>query len=457
MINRIINACLFLLFLFNASSVLGQEFTISGKVTEDQTGDPLVGVNIVVKGLVIGTITDIDGNYNLTVKQTPPFTLQFSYVGYETQSKEINASLFNSGNSTLKNLNVVLKQQSILGKEVVVSASRVEQDIMESPVSVEKMDIRALSQVASDDYYKSIANLKGVDVTSSSINFQIINTRGFGSTGNTRFVQLIDGMDTQAPALNFPIGNLNGPSELDVESVELIPGTSSALYGPNAFNGVLLINSKNPFEYQGLSAFAKVGMNHVGKEEDFNGPSPVWEGSIRYAKAYNNKFAFKVNLSYMKAEDWHATSSLDREAGRTPSGFSFNPGADRLNYMGDEAAINLAIFQLSSAWNTFASSGTSYYNNIFAPGLSARNYAQAGDLPSHVVSITPYRESDLIDYSAENLKANAGIYYRINDKLELSGLYNVVLRRLWNQHLHRSTTVCIEKFRDRPIPAAITR
>jgi outer membrane receptor protein involved in Fe transport len=231
-------------------------------------------------------------------------------------------------------------------------------------------------------------------------------------------------MDTQAPALNFPIGNLNGPSELDVESVELIPGASSALYGPNAFNGVLLINSKNPFEYQGLSATAKLGFNHIGNNADFDGPAPLWEGSIRYAKAFNNKFAFKVNLSYMRAKDWHGTYTTDREIARTPAGFGFNPGSDKLNFMGDEAAINLSIFRLSSAWNTFAGTSTTYYNNIFEPGLTARDYAAAGDLPSHIVSVSPYAESDLIDYGAENLKASAGIFYRINDKLELSGLFS---------------------------------
>ena len=77
MINREIIACCILLFI-NTFRVLAQEYTISGKVTEEQTGDPLVGVNIVVKGLVIGTITDIDGNYKLTVKQDLPFTIQFS-------------------------------------------------------------------------------------------------------------------------------------------------------------------------------------------------------------------------------------------------------------------------------------------------------------------------------------------------------------------------------------------
>ena len=143
-------------------------------------------------------------------------------------------------------------------------------------------------------------------------------------------MQLIDGMDTQAPALNFPIGNLNGPSVLDVESVELIPGASSALYGANAFNGVLLINSKNPFEYQGLSAFAKTGVNHVSSDADQD-PALLNTFSLRYAKAFNNKLAFKVNATYSYADDWYGTDTLDRNAANYPfaSIGGENPGADR--------------------------------------------------------------------------------------------------------------------------------
>jgi iron complex outermembrane recepter protein len=237
--------------------------TVSGSVTDFATNEPLAGVSIVVKGKVIGTITDGDGEFKLEIKENPPMTLVFSFVGYVTQEIQVT-------DANTSGLKVSMQEQTILGQEIVVSASRVEESILESPVSIEKMDILTVQNTPADNYYKGLANLKGVDVTSSSINFQILNTRGFGSTGNTRFVQLTDGMDTQAPALNFPIGNLNGPSELDVESVELIPGASSALYGPNAFNGIVLVNSKNPFEYQGLSAFAKIGVNHVGKEADYD-------------------------------------------------------------------------------------------------------------------------------------------------------------------------------------------
>ncbi|HYC85998.1 MAG TPA: TonB-dependent receptor, partial [Chryseosolibacter sp.] len=417
--------------VFLCSSVYAQS-VVSGRVIDAANSEPLAGVNIIVKGKVVGTVSDAEGKFTLTVKDPPPFTLIFSFVGYRSIESPIT-------DANTANLEVKLEEQWTLGEEIVVSASRVEESILESPVSIEKMDILEVKTTPSESYYKGLANLKGVDVTASSINFQILNARGFGSTGNTRFVQLIDGMDTQAPALNFPIGNLNGPSELDVESVELIPGASSALYGPNAFNGIVLINSKNPFEYQGISAMAKLGVNHVGKDADFDGPSPVYDAAFRAAKVFfNNRFAVKLNLSYMRAEDWHGSDTYDKESGRTPLGTNgaplfnlgegassaTNPGSDKLHFMGDEASINMAIFPFSSGWRTFASTSSTYYNNIFEPGLTALTYAQAGDLPSHVVSVTPYREEDLIDYGAENMKGNLGLYYRLTDKLELSGLYN---------------------------------
>jgi outer membrane receptor protein involved in Fe transport len=418
-----------LLVLLLTTAAAQAQTKISGTV-KDVTGETLSGVNIIIKGRVIGTVSDINGKFSLSVNNSPPLTMVLSFIGFATQEVQIT-------DANTSNLEIVLEEQSLLGQEIVVSASRVEEKIMESPVSIEKMDILGVQTTPADNYYKGLANMKGVDVTTSSINFQIINTRGFGSTGNTRFVQLTDGMDTQAPALNFPIGNLNGPSELDVESVELIPGASSALYGPNAFNGVLLVNSKSAFDYQGLSAFAKAGVNHVGSQADAP-TSPVWEGALRYAKSFNNKFAFKLNVAYMQALDWHGTDDTDREIARTPTGFSFNPGADRLHYQGDEASVNLGFLNFA-AQNAYAASAGAIpdnasfqslraaFNGILGPSAAARGFSVTDYLPAipgHTVSRTPYREQELIDYNAKNFKVNAGLYYRINDKMELSYLFN---------------------------------
>lgn len=400
-----------------------QNTRVTGTVIDADSKIPLIGVNIIVKGKVIGTTSDFDGNFDLKVNVAPPLTLQISMVGYQT--KEIPVE-----ESEVTGLTIALPEEVLLGQEVVVSASRVEESILQSPVSIEKMDVLAIQQTPADNYYKGIQYLKGVDVTQSSINFQIVNARGFNSTGNTRFVQMTDGMDTQAPALNFPIGNLNGPSELDVESVEFIPGAQSALYGPNAFNGIMRVTSKSAFEYQGLSAFAKFGMNHFGADTEAGAPSspqPMYEASLRYAKSlFNDRFAFKLNASYMKAEDWYATDyNSDRNAGLQSDDLGLNPAKDAPNLMGDEASVNLAILGLSSDWATLAGqlSGNSQISGV-QKGVPANSYVQNGFLPNQVVSATPFREHQLIDYGAENIKGNIGLYFRPNDNVELSYLWN---------------------------------
>lgn len=401
-----------LFWLCGTTALMAQTTTVSGKVTDGGTSDALAGVNIIVKGRVIGTITNTSGEYNLKVNMAPPFTLIFSFIGYSTQETEVK-------NATTTGLDISLVEQTLLGQEIVVSASRMEESILQSPVSIEKMGILEVQNTPSDNYYKGLINMKGLDMTSSSINFQIINARGFNSTGNTRFVQLTDGMDTQAPALNFPIGNLNGPSELDVESVEFIPGAASALYGPNAFNGILLVNSKSPFEYQGLSAFAKYGLNHAGGGTSYldnggqPGPigpgysQPMFEGAMRYAKAFNNRFAFKLAVSYSQATDWYGTNLKDKNPERQGN-LSFNPGADRVHAYGDEVANSLGLVKISltpALANTPLSPFTQW-------------------LPDQVVSRTAYNEQYLVDYGAKNLKANIGLNYRITDKIELSYLLN---------------------------------
>lgn len=393
-----------LVVLFGAEhELVAQQTTITGRVTDSDTNEHLIGVSILVKGKVIGTTTDVNGNFNLRVNQDPPLTLIFSMVGYATREVEVTST-------NASGLNVNLEEQSILGQEIVISASRMEESILQSPVTVEKMDILAIRETSSDSYYKAIANLKGVDVTSSSINFQIINARGFNSTGNTRFVQLTDGMDTQAPALNFPIGNLNGPSELDVESLELIPGAASALYGPNAFNGILLVNSKNPFDYQGLSAFYKQGFNHFnGRPGEPTSPQPMFEGAIRYAHAFNNKFAFRISGSFMEATDWHGTDRTDLN--RNAQGdLPFNPGENLVHVFGDEVSNNIGLLRNVAAIQNQA-------NQLGLGGYIA-------SIPDQVVSRTGYDEQYLVDYGAKNYKFNGALHYRINDRSELSYTIN---------------------------------
>lgn len=393
---------------------LEDETQISGIVT-DASGEPLAGVNVRVIGKVIGTATNPDGTFSLTVQQDPPITLSFSIVGFRTQEVEITDPVVND-------LEIILQEQTISGGDLVVSASRVPENILEAPVTIERQDAIQIRTTASDDYYKALGNLKGVDMTTSSINFQIVNARGFNSTGNTRMVQLTDGMDTQAPALNFPIGNLNGPSQLDVESMEFLPGASSALYGPNAFNGILLVNSKDPFNYPGLSVMVKSGINHIDSQPSLGepeNPQPLYEAAIRYAKSFNNKFAFKLNFSYSQAEDWRGINMDDKNES-LQGNLARNPAYDGVHTYGDDGTFNIGLLGLPGATRTNLANNISAQTGV--PASEVEQYLAA--LPSQPVTRTGYQEQYLVDNDAKNMKFGTSIHYRLTDEIEASYTLN---------------------------------
>lgn len=365
------------LWLCGIASLAIAQTSVSGTVTDAFTGEALAGVNIIVKGTVLGTISDTEGRFNLKAKDSAPLTLVFSYIGYASREVPITEA-----NTTA--LDIKLAEQTILGQEVVISASRVEESILKSPVTIEKIDLLAIKQSSSPDFYDALSNIKGVSTNSGSLNLTSVNTRGFATIANVRFVQWVDGMDTQAPLLNFPTGSIMALGELDAESMELIPGAASALYGPNAFNGILIMQSKSPFDYQGLSGQVKLGVT----ASDAGGTHPLGQYAIRYAKAFNNKFAFKVNFSYMKATDWLGNDyRTDRNHPESTEDLSGTPDFDGLNLYGDELRIATPL-----------------------PNIGT-------------ITRTGFREEDILDNrDAKTIKGDVALHYRITDKIEV--LYN---------------------------------
>ncbi len=354
---------------------------VSGKVYDQKSGEPLAGVNITIKGTNQGTTTDFNGNFRLHVASFPT-TLVFSYLGYATQEKSFNGPA--------QDIKIGLAATSETLNDVVITASKTKERVLETPVTIEHLSAKVIPYATAPSFYEELNNLRGVQMNTNSLTFQALNMRGFATFSNNRVLQIIDGLDNSSPALNFPLGNLVGINDLDVERVELLPGTSSALYGANAFNGLINITSKNPFKYPGLSTSLKAGVT----QQSAAGTKPMFDVGVRYAKAFD-KFAFKVNLSYLQATDWYAVdySDYDRSlinASRKGSRES-NPSYDGLNIYGDEIATTIDL--------------TGY-----------------GLYPIHV-SRTGYKEIDLTDNKAASMKGDFGLYYRPNGKdsdLEIS-------------------------------------
>jgi iron complex outermembrane receptor protein len=358
-------------------------WTVSGTVTDANTLQVLPGASIVEEGTTIGTTTDHDGYYHLTIPvSSDSAILTISYVGYEDVQVKIGGSS--------ASLQVAMISYQLAAKEIVVTASRISETIMEAPVSILKMDANAVKATPSENFYSALPGYKGVDVITNSLLYKTINTRGFNNNANFRLAQLIDGVDNSLPGLGWPLGNVLGATDLDIEKVELIPGPASALYGANAFNGLIYMTTKDPFRYQGLSVQIKNGLNHIGT--DLHDPALYTDLQFRYAKAINDRFAFKVNVGYIQGSDWLLTDSTDLNTSVAADQLAVdNPARDAVNIYGDEKAVKSLV-----------------------------SFTTATDTIPVDVSRTGYYLSDLIDNSTYSFKANAGLNYKLNDRLALS-------------------------------------
>ena len=435
-------------FLFLTVAANAQN-TITGNVRNSTSKEPVASVSVTVKGTNVGTFTDEKGNFRLTTSQPPPLTLVFTSIGYDAQEVTVNSA----GDF----VQVDFVPGSTLGLEVVVSASRVPERILESPVSIERMNIQAIRAAAAPNYYDGIANLKGVDLTTSSLTFRTISTRGFNGSGNLRFNQLMDGIDNQAPGLNFSVGNIIGMTELDVDNVELLQGASSALYGSGGMNGTLLMNSKSPFRYQGLSFQVKHGAMHF-EDPVGGGSSPFYDWSMRWAKKVSDKFAFKISGQFIKANDWQAADYRNLERNNVFSSLKAgdrqsDPNYDGVNVFGDEASASMNAFAQAFQFQTqqqilAASFGgidivADMLNNLSntpTPGElatfigsypAALQPAISNLVPFHFglrnnvfggqnVSRTGYNENTLVDYNTYNVKLSGGLYYKLSENTEAS-------------------------------------
>lgn len=368
---------LFIVSLFFCGITYAQT-SISGSV-KDSKNQPVPGANVKVVGDSAGTVTDGDGNFSLSTTKKPPFDIEISSVGYGSTTATVTAAN--------QKITVSLSEKETQLDEIVVSASRAPEKVRESPVTIERMTIKDVKKTASPTFYDGLENLKEVQMNTSSMSFKSINTRGFATVANTRFMQLVDGMDNSSPLLNFVLGNLIGVSDIDVASVELLPGASSALYGANAFNGILFMNSKSPFKYQGISTYVKYGQTN----QKAAGANEYYDYGVRAAHKFNDYFAAKANFTYMRGTDWWATDYTDKTVeGRDRSHHNYNG----MNVYGDEATTNIR------------SVGQSLVNLGLLPA-SALNV-----LPNENVSRTGYNEVDLTDNKVRNAKIDFSLHAR---------------------------------------------
>ena len=403
------------LIIVFASTMIWAQTQVSGTVT-DADGQPLPGANIVLDGST-GAVSDFDGNFSLSTDQQPPFSLTVSSVGFESTTVEVTSA---SGSLTIQ-----LSEGSTQLDEIVVSASRFAQRIFESPVTVEKFNLQQIAETPAADFFSGLEEIRGIQVNRGGLVFNQVNTRGFGTLYNEGFVTLVDGMDNQAPIFGFAIGNLIGLNELDVNSVEVLPGAASALYGADAYKGIMFMNSKSAFDDTGVSAYVKSGVT----SQDVSGQNEFTDWGVRLAHAFSDKFAIKATYSNIEGTDWEAADSRSQDAnGRIVDGVNpLDPTYNGVNVYGDELGL---AFDLT---DTFANLVLPAYE--VAPGVTLAQADPAtlaqlqgifGLYPNFFgeglqqINFTGYDERALTDGSTSNYKYNIEAAYRPSDNLEIT-------------------------------------
>jgi outer membrane receptor protein involved in Fe transport len=396
-------AVLLAAIFFSLSPVYAQNVVIKGVVKHITTGEGIPSVSITIKGGSQGSYTDANGGFKLTVPSLP-VTLVFSSIGFDPKEVVVD--------NIATPVNVNLNPASSLGQEVVISATRTPQRILESPVSIERVNATTIRNAPAASYYDVVTNLKGVDVVASSMTFKTPTTRGFSGSGNLRFNQIVDGMDNQAPGLNFSVGSVIGLTELDVDNMELLPGASSALFGPGGMNGTLLINSKSPFKYQGLSYQVKTGIMHINDQE--RGVSPYYNWSLRWGKKVSEKFAFKISTELIQAKDWLARDYRNYKrfgtSGQIVAGTrETDPNYDGVNVYGDETSDP----RIPTFSSILTSIGTAVpflkdYIGTITPGIT----------PDMRISRTGYTENEVANPNTLNFKLSGALHYKLTPRIE---------------------------------------
>ena len=349
--------------------------TLNGTVKDAESGEPLIGATVFLATTGQGTSTDVDGQFTMNDLPGLPFQITISYTGYQPYEGSVEST------DGILEINL---QSSITLEEVVVKEyySTLNQKVS---LTIESLGLRDIQSVSEASFYDAAANLREVDLLTVSFGIKVINARGFNSSTPIRSLQLIDGVDNASPGLNYPLGNFMGLPDLDAEGMDLVIGASSSYFGPGAFNGVINLRSKSPFNHPGLEIQLKAGQRNY------------LDGAFRYAHVFKNKkgqdkLGIKLNGSYARIDDWQSNNANpSRGALEDSIGVDNLGGYDAVNRYGDEP--NGDLLNPESDQSLFPGLGKFYR--------------------------TGYWEKDVANYNSYNLKTSGAVHYLFRPDVEL--------------------------------------
>ena len=281
-----------LLLLFSVWPAAAQETgSLAGSIATDD-GTALFGANITVAGDAIeglrGTTTDGEGAFRIDGLPPGVYEVTASFLGYESVT---TAGVMIRGGQTTT-LDVGLAATTLIGEQVVVSASRKQEKLLDAPASISVVELDEIMDRPALSVTDYIQDLSGVDQAKVGISQSSTVIRGFNRTFTGSLLQMVDNRIARIASLRLNMGNAIPLTTEDIQRIEVVRGPGSALYGPNSANGVMHIVTRSPIGSEG-NAFSLYG-----------GERSLRKATFRHASSVDGKIGFKVSGEYSKAREW---------------------------------------------------------------------------------------------------------------------------------------------------------
>jgi len=275
------------LFLaLGSTAAVAQAGRITGTVT-DSAKAPLIGAQVSVVGTRAGAMSDASGRYSISGVNAGTYEVRVQRIGERMES--VAGVVVRPGEETRVDVTLARAPLSLAG--VVVSASRRAEKITDAPATITSIETEAIDNAVGNNFAGLLKEVKGIDFIQVGMTSIAINARGFNSSFNNRMLMTEDGRVSILPENGLPVGTLTATPKVDLAGIEVLVGPGSALYGPDASNGVLALTTKDPRASKGVT------LELTGGNRNFR------DIQARYANTFGN-FGFKVSGEYQRAKDW---------------------------------------------------------------------------------------------------------------------------------------------------------
>lgn len=364
--------CTFFLAVASTFSLYAQRGTLQGTITDAESADVLPGATVQVlrdgeQSNPLGAISRLDGTYQIKGLVAGTYLVTVTYLGYAALEGE--RIVIESGKPT--RLDVKLEPESLSMDDVVITASRKPEKATRAPAStsvVKAQEIEEQTAVSPVDYVRGV---KGLDVVQSGLAQNTVVTRGFNNVFSGTLTSLTDNRIAGVPSLRYNASYFIPLVNEDIEQIEIVRGPGSALYGPNALNGVMHIITRSPFSSSGT------WLSVAGGERD------LFQGMFRHAGTVGDRLGYKISGQYMRGTDWGYVDTAEQNA--LADFLAANPNANpdtvkiaardsAMQRFGGEARLDWLVTK--DATLIFSTGFTQAVNNTDVTGVGA---AQAQD------------------------------------------------------------------------------